>query len=70
MFLLSGLIYLVSYLPQLIDKKSTKIAWMTTVKKIINQSGNLENSTKFNCQPVKLFGDRRLQFVTILLSAF
>ena len=31
-------------------QKRTEIAWMTTVKKLINQSGSLENTVKFNWQ--------------------
>ena len=36
-------------------RKRTEIAWMTTAKKLVNQSGTFENTPKFNWQPMELF---------------
>ena len=41
-------------------QKRTEIAWMTTMKKLINQSGSFENTAKFNWQPMELFENRRI----------
>ena len=40
-------------------QKRTEIARMTTVKKLISESGTFENTVKFNWQPMELFKNRR-----------
>ena len=37
------------------NKKRTEIAWITTVKKHINQSGSFENVVKSTGKPIELF---------------
>ena len=37
------------------EKTGAEIAWVTTVKKLINQSGNYENTPKSNWQPMEFF---------------
>ena len=52
-------------------QKITKIAGMTTLKKLVNLSGSFEDTAKFNWQPMELFADVYfLQFVTIPASVF
>ena len=47
-------------------QKRTEIAWMITVKKLINQSGSFESTAKFKGQPMELFEN---SFVVISLKA-
>ena len=51
--------------PTMNKQKRTKIAAMTTLKKVIYQSGSFEDKVIFEWQPMGLFKNRRCPLVSV-----
>ena len=49
-------------------KMRAEIAWVTTVKKFLNQSGSFENTPNFNWQTMEFFENRSNPLVIIAIS--